>query len=423
MMVMNQPLAYRMRPTHLDEILGQSHLLGENKFLTNMIKNQSLCSMIFFGPPGTGKTTLAICIANTLKTPYQMLNAVTCNKKDLEGAILEAKMKDGLVLIVDEVHRLNKDKQDILLPHLENGLIILLGATTANPYHAINKAIRSRCHLVEIKPLTQEDIVIALKKALDAPQGLNQRYQAQQDALETLAQLSGGDLRFALNQLEIASFSAPTSLITKEIILDICQKANTILDADEDGHYDAVSALQKSIRGSDVDAALYYLARLIAYEDLESIERRLLVTAYEDIGLANPSAVDRTFNAIQTAKIVGFPEAMIPLGFAVIDLALSPKSKSACQAIHRAVDLVKQQNFSIPEYLRLTPVNLKKEDQYDYENEESWVQIQYLPSLIRHLHFYYPNYKSGPYELSLIKNYQQLQKINRTSRLKDLKKK
>lgn len=253
---MNQPLAYRMRPTHLDEILGQSHLLGENKFLTNMIKNQSLCSMIFFGPPGTGKTTLAICIANTLKTPYQMLNAVTCNKKDLEGAILEAKMKDGLVLIVDEVHRLNKDKQDILLPHLENGLIILLGATTANPYHAINKAIRSRCHLVEIKPLTQEDIVIALKKALDAPQGLNQRYQAQQDALETLAQLSGGDLRFALNQLEIAAFSATTSLITKEIILDICQKANTTLDADEDGHYDAVSALQKSIRGSDVDAAL-----------------------------------------------------------------------------------------------------------------------------------------------------------------------
>ncbi len=419
---MNQPLAYRMRPTKIDDILGQSHLLGENQFLTNMIKNHSLCSMIFFGPPGTGKTTLAICIANTLNQPYQLLNAVTCNKKDLEGAILEAKMKDGLILIVDEVHRLNKDKQDILLPHLENGLLTLLGATTANPYHAINKAIRSRCHLVEIKPLNEEDIIQALKRALSSPNGLKNQFKVEEMALHTLAKLSGGDLRFAFNQLEIASFSTKDDCITNELIQNICQKANTTLDADEDGHYDAVSALQKSIRGSDVDAALYYLARLIAYEDLDSIERRLLVTAYEDIGLANPAAVDRTFNAIQTAKIVGFPEAMIPLGFAVIDLALSPKSKSAYLAIHKAVELVEQQNFPIPEYLRLTPVHLAKEDQYDYDNPKSWPYIQYLPSLIRNMHFYYPNYKSGPYELSLIKNYEQLQKINRTTKLKDLKK-
>ena len=420
---MNQPLAFRMRPCQLEDVLGQSHLLGENKFLTNMIKNKRLCSMIFFGPPGTGKTTIATCIANSLKQPYHLLNAVTCNKKDLEGAILEAKMREGLILIIDEVHRLNKDKQDILLPHLENGLLTLLGATTANPYHSINTAIRSRCHLVEIKPLIKEDIIIALKRALMHPNGLNGKYQIENEALNSLAELSGGDLRFALNQLEIAAFSASSSLITNQIILDICQKANTTLDKDEDGQYDAVSALQKSIRGSDVDASLYYLARLIAYGDLESIERRLLVTAYEDIGLANPAAVDRTYNAIQTAKIVGFPEAIIPLGFAIIDLALSPKSKSACLAIQNAVKLVNEKNFPIPEYLRLTPVGLKPEDQYDYDNEESWPYIQYLPSLIRTMKFYQPNYKSGPYELSLIKNYLQLQKNNRTTRLKDLKKK
>ncbi len=420
---MKQPLAFRMRPTSLNEVFGQDHILGENKFLSKMINNDSLCSMIFFGPPGTGKTTIATVIANTLKQPYKMLNAVTCNKKDLEGAIFESKMVGSLILIIDEVHRLNKDKQDILLPHLENGLILLLGATTANPYHSINTAIRSRCHLVEIKPLTNNDIKKAILRALDSERGLNKQYSINEDALECLANLCGGDLRFALNKLEIAAFNTnDDKTITLENIQNICQKANTILDRNEDGHYDAVSALQKSIRGSDVDAALYYLARLIAYGDLESIERRLLVTAYEDVGLANPSAVDRTYNAIQTAKIVGFPEAMIPLGFAVIDLALSPKSKSANNAIHSAVDLVNEKSFPMPEYLKLTPVGLKDEEKYDYDNPDSWEKIQYLPSLIKDMKFYIPNNDSGPYELSLIKHYNQLKKTIKTSRLKDLKK-
>ena len=421
---MKQPLAYRMRPESIDDILGQSHILGKNKFLTKMIENQTISSMIFFGPPGTGKTTLAMVIASMLKQPYELLNAVTSNKKDLEGVIMGAKMHGSLIVIIDEVHRLNKDKQDILLPHLEDGSIILLGATTANPYHSINNAIRSRCHLVEIKPLSLDDIKIAINHALTSPKGLEGKYRINDDALDCLARLCGGDLRFALNKLEIAAYNTDTdNVINIENIQNVCQKANTTLDKDEDGHYDAVSALQKSIRGSDVDASLYYLARLIAYEDLDSIERRLLVTAYEDIGLANPAAVDRTYNAIQSARMVGFPEAIIPLGFAVCDLALSPKSKSSCKAIQEAVALVNEQNFPIPEYLRLTPVGLNDEDKYDYDRPDLWNKIQYLPTLIKDMKFYKPNYNSGPYELSLIKNYEQLQKINRTNHLKDLKKK
>ncbi len=418
---MKEPLAYRVRPTQLEDVLGQSHILGKDRFITNMLNSNVLCSMIFYGQPGTGKTTIATIIANTLKIKYTMLNAVICSKKDIEAAIFEASLHESFILIIDEVHRLNKNIQDILLPHIENGTIILIGATTSNPYHSINSAIRSRCQLIEIKPLKKEDIIQALNRALVIKEGLNNQFKITTEAIEALANYSGGDLRFALNKLEIAAFStAQDKLITLDTIKNVVQKANTTIDKNEDGHYDAVSALQKSIRGSDVDAALFYLARLIAAEDMDSIERRLLVTAYEDIGLANPAAVDRTYNAIQTAKIVGFPEGSIPLGFAVVDLALSPKSKTANNAIHAAVDLVHTHDFSVPEYLKLTPVGLAKDEQYDYDRLDVVEKIQYLPSLIKNMKFYKPNYQSGPYELSLIKNYERLSKIERTSNLKEL---
>lgn len=417
---MKQPLAYRVRPKTLDDILGQKHILGPNKFINNMINNNMLTSMIFYGQPGTGKTTLAMVIANTLNIKYSMLNAVTSSKKDIESAIFEASLHDGYVLIIDEVHRLNKNIQDILLPHIENGTITLIGATTSNPYHSINSAIRSRCHLVEIKPLEKNDIIIALKRAMILKEGLDNKYQITDKALEMLANFSGGDLRFALNKLELASLSSANNLIDENIISDVVKKANSTIDKDEDGHYDAVSALQKSIRGSDVDAALYYLARLIAADDLDSIERRLLVTAYEDIGLANPAAVDRTYNAIATARLVGFPEGAIPLGFAVCDLALSPKSKSANNAIHKAIDLVNTHDFKMPSYLHLTPVGLSDDEKYEYDRLDLVDKIQYLPTLIKDMKFYEPNYNSGPYELSLIKNYERLSKINRTSNLKEL---
>ena len=421
---MKEPLAFRMRPTKLEEVLGQDHILGKDKFISNMLSNNTICSMILYGKPGTGKTTIAKIIANSLNIKFKLLNAVTCAKKDIEAAIFEASLNDSYILIIDEVHRLNKNIQDILLPHIENGTIILIGATTGNPYHSINSAIRSRCHLVEVKQLTSEDIIIALKRAIISEKGLNNQYTIEDDALKTLADYSGGDLRFALNKLEIAAYTTSADKnISLDIIKSVVKKANSTIDRNEDGHYDAVSALQKSIRGSDVDAALYYLARLIAADDLDSIERRLLVTAYEDIGLANPTAVDRTFNAIQTARLVGFPEAAIPLGFAVVDLALSPKSKSADVAIKNALELVNTKEFPIPEYLRLTPVGLSEDEKYKYERLDLVEKIQYLPSLIKDMKFYEPNYNSGPYELSLIKNYERLSKINRTSNLKELYKK
>lgn len=421
---MKEPLAFRVRPETLDDVLGQNHILGKDKFITNMINNNTICSMILYGKPGTGKTTIATIIANTLNIKFKLLNAVTCSKKDIEAAIFEASLNDSFMLIIDEVHRLNKNIQDILLPHIENGTIILIGATTGNPYHSINSAIRSRCHLVEVKPLNKEDIIIALNKAIKNEKGLNSQYTIDDDALDKLANYSGGDLRFALNKLEVAAYSTNSDKhITIDIISNVVKKANSTIDKNEDGHYDAVSALQKSIRGSDVDAALFYLARLIAADDLDSIERRLLVTAYEDVGLANPAAVDRTYNAIQTARLVGFPEAAIPLGFAVVDLALSPKSKSANQAISSALEIVNQHDFPIPEYLKLTPVGLDKDQQYNYDRLDLVEKIQYLPSLIKDMKFYTPNYNSGPYELSLLKNYDRLKKINRSSNLKELYKK
>lgn len=421
---MKEPLAFRVRPTNIIDVLGQDHILGKDKFISNMINNNTICSMILYGKPGTGKTTIATIIASTLNIKYKLLNAVTCSKKDIEAAIFEASLNESFMLIIDEVHRLNKNIQDILLPHIENGTIILIGATTGNPYHSINSAIRSRCHLVEVKPLNKEDIIIALKKALVNEKGLNNQYTITDEALEKLANYSSGDLRFALNKLEISAYSTNSDKnITLEIVDNVVKKANTVIDKNEDGHYDAVSALQKSIRGSDVDAALYYLARLIAADDLDSIERRLIVTAYEDVGLANPAAVDRTYNAIQTARMVGFPEAAIPLGFAVVELALSPKSKSAYAGVHKALEVVNTRDFPVPEYLRLTPVGLAENEKYNYERLDVVEKIQYLPSLIKNMKFYEPDYKSGPYELSLIKNYERLSKINRTSNLKDLYKK
>ena len=417
---MNTPLAYRIRPYYLTDIIGQEHLVGNNGFLTSCVESKTLVSIIFYGQPGCGKTTLAEAFARSMDVHFIKLNAVTNNKKDLENAIEESKLFPSTIIIMDEVHRLNKDKQDLLLPYVESGEIYLIGATTSNPYIAINPAIRSRCHLLEVKSLTTENVVNGLKRALSHPQGLK-NVTIDEEALLAIAKSSSGDMRFAINTLEVASLNGKRTHITIDIVKSLNKVPNFLADKNEEDHYNNVSALQKSIRGSDVDAALYYLAKLCAAGDLDSIERRLLVTAYEDVGLANPNAVNRCATAIESAKKVGFPEAIIPLAFTVCDLALSPKSKASTLAIEKAMEQINSLPLDVLDYLKYTPVNLNEEDKYPYDRPDLWEKIQYLPTLIKDMQFYEPSNKSS-YERALNENYERLRKIKRSTNLKELKK-
>src|SRR5574344_2788725 len=419
---MLKPLAFRVRPTKIEDIIGQKDILGENGILTNSIKEKLPISFILSGNPGTGKTTIAEAYAKSLKVHYILLNAVTCNKKDIENAIEEARIYKPTIVIIDEVHRLNKDKQDILLPYIEDGTIYLIGATTANPYISINKALRSRCHLLEVKRLNEDEILLGLNRAIKNPDGFNGKLDISQDSLKYIAKISNGDFRFALNFLEIIDLSFKNQKISLEMTKSINKVPNLAMDKDEDDHYNAVSALQKSIRGSDVDASLYYLAKLCAVNDLESISRRLLVTAYEDVGLANPGACMRCPIAIDAAMQVGLPEAVIPLSNTVIELALSPKSKAAELSMGRAMDLVKDKPLEVLDYLKLTPVNVDEIDKYPYDRPDLWEKMQYLPDLIKNEHFYVPENKSQ-FEKALNDNYEKLSKIKRSSNLKELKNK
>ncbi len=421
---MLDPLAFRVRPSNLDEVLGQKRLVGPNGILRRSVEKQAPFSFLLFGPPGTGKTTIAEAYARSMKIHYARLNAVTTSKKEMEQAIADAKLFGHALIILDEVHRLDKAKQDLLLPYVESGDFFLIGATTANPYIAINRAIRSRCRIFEVEPLKEIEVIEGLKRAIDSKKGLDGKWQYEEKALIYIAQLSGGDLRFALNLLEASSIQYEEKrLISEEDIKALERVPNYAMDKDEEEHYDSVSALQKSIRGSDVDAALYYLARLCIAEDLDSIKRRLLVTAYEDVGLANPSAVERCQLALEAAEKVGFPEAVIPLGFTVCELALSPKSKAACLSIQNTIELAKKQPFLVQDYLKLTPVSLKEEDKYPYDRPDLWEKIQYLPDLMKKMRFYQENEKTlSNYEQKLNENRKRLLKQGRSNDLASLKK-
>lgn len=415
------PLAFRLRPNNLDEVIGQKHLLGEDGFLRQSVKSHTLFSLIFFGPPGCGKTTIAEAYAKSMDVKYILLNAVTSNKKDLEEAIKECLLFNESIIIMDEVHRMNKDKQDLLLPYLENGSIYLIGCTTSNPYISINQAIRSRVHLLEVSKLNEGDIKEGIIRALKSPKGMNNKFTLEEDALNYLASSSSGDMRFALNYIQVLSMYNKKTFNINDI-KNIVKVPNYSFDKNEDSHYNLVSALQKSIRGSDVNASLYYLARICVNEDLDSIERRLLITAYEDVGLANPYAVDRVYNAIETAKKVGFPEAIIPLGFAVCDLALSPKSKYATLAIEEAYEEAKKYPLDVLDYLKYTRVNVSEEDAYPYDRSDLWEKMQYLPEIIKDIEFYKPLGKSK-YEKALNDNYLRLKNNKRSSDLRKLKSK
>lgn len=382
---MEELLSVKLRPKTLLDIIGQEHLVGEGKVISNLVKNKKLFSMILYGHPGTGKTSIATAIANDLGMKYRTLNAVINNKKDFDVVIEEAKLYNGLIVIVDEIHRLNKDKQDILLPYLESGIITLIGMTTSNPYHAINPAIRSRCQLFEVKDLTTDDIIKGIDKAIKSEylEGL----KIDKNAKEYLASLSGSDLRYAYNLLEIAYYSSEDKKITIDILKKVNSRPNSFFDKNGDGYYNVISAFQKSIRGSDVNASLHYLARLIDAEDLDIIIRRLSVIAYEDIGLANPSIGPKVDAAINSALRLGLPEARIPLSEIVIEMALSPKSNSAEAAIDLALNDVRSGNtLDVPRHL----CNPSNDYKYPHNYKNDYVKQQYLPDNLINTKYYHP---------------------------------
>ena len=382
---MNDLLAMKLRPNTLEEVIGQEHLLGKDKVLYNLIKNKKLFSMILYGKPGIGKTTIALMIVNELGLRYKVLNAVINNKKDFDIAVEEAKMNHGLILIMDEIHRLNKDKQDLLLPFLESGLITLIGMTTSNPYHAINPAIRSRCQLYELKELSDNDIKKGIKRLID--KNVLEGLTLNDEAIDYIIKVSSSDLRFAYNLIEVAYYASSDKNIDINLLKNICNKPNIFHDKNEDGYYDVISALQKSIRGSDVNASLHYLARLINAGDLDIIIRRLSVIAYEDIGLANPSIGPKLDAVINAVLRLGLPEASIPLASIVIEMALSPKSNSAVLAINNALnDVISVHCGNVPEHIKTTSPNYK----YPHDYPNHFVKQEYLPENIRNRKYYNP---------------------------------
>ena len=390
-------LANKIRPKKLSDVIGQEHLIGENKIIYNLIKNKKMFSCIFYGKPGIGKTTLANVIVNELGANYRFLNATTSKVQDFNIVIEEAKMNGEMIVIIDEIHRMNKDKQDILLPYLETGLIILIGLTTSNPYHKINPAIRSRCQIFELHELSNTDIVKGLKRACDSLENI----KIEEDALNVIANSSGGDFRAALNNLELAYYGSNDKIITIDTIKSINSKPIIFADKNEDGHYDLLSAFQKSIRGSDIDASLYYLGRLIEIGDLDSIYRRMSVIAYEDIGLANPGMGPKVMAAISASELVGLPEARIPLSVVVSELALSPKSNSAHVALDNALNDIRKGNTgNVPNHIKIN----SKDYKYPHDYPKYWVNQQYLPDNIKDRKYYIPRINNYENNLNKINN-------------------
>ena len=398
---MAQNLARRMRPRNIDEIVGQKHLVGKGKIIRRMVETQLLSSMILYGPPGIGKTSIASAIAGTMNVAFRTFNATTDTKKRLQEIASEAEFSGQLVLLLDEIHRLDKPKQDFLLPLLENGQIILIGATTENPYFSVVPAIRSRVQIFELKPLEPEDLEFAVNLSLqDKERGFDFGVTIDNDALYFLIHSTNGDLRSTFNALELAVLSSEEHHVTLDDMENSLQRKAATFDKDGDAHYDLLSALQKSIRGSDVNASLHYAARLIEGGDLQSLARRLTVMAYEDIGLANPDAALHTVSALSAAEKLGFPEARIPLANIIIDLALSPKSNAAYLAMDEAIaDLGKYGNLAVPPHLQdghyagAKDLGRSVEYQYAHNFPNHWVNQQYLPDKIKNADYFRPDDK------------------------------
>lgn len=406
------PLASRMRPTTLDEVVGQKHIIGKDKLLYRAIKADKLGSIIFYGPPGTGKTTLAKVIANTTSASFRQINATVAGKKDMEDVVKEAKDNLGMygrktILFVDEIHRFNKSQQDYLLPYVEDGTLILIGATTENPYFEVNGALLSRSRIFELKALEKEDVKeLVLRAVQDEKKGMGSYHAVIDDeAADFLADISGGDARAALNAVELGVLTTERTQkdglihITLEVAQECIQKRAVRYDKDGDNHYDTISAFIKSMRGSDPDAAVYYLARMLyAGEDIKFIARRIMICAAEDVGNADPQALMVAVSAAQAVERVGMPEAQIILSQAVLYVATAPKSNAACNAVFAALGAVKnKRSMPIPAHLQDAHYDgsaklghgIGYKYAHDYPNH--YVKQQYLPDGMEGQVFYHPS--------------------------------
>jgi len=407
---LSKPLAYRMMPKTLDDYVGQEHILGENKILYRTIKADRLSSIILWGPPGCGKTSLAKVISNTTKYKFIKLNAVTAGVSDIKNAIIESENllmnpSGKCILFIDEIHRFNKLQQDALLPYVENGTVILIGATTENPYFEVNKALISRSMVFQLHPLTDDNIFTVLKRSLEREDGLKEyNVKVEDDILRKFAICSNGDVRTALNNLEVAVLTTPVSSdgyinITAEVAKECVQTRKAVFDKNGDSHYDNISAFIKSMRGSDPDATVFYLARALnAGEDPMFLARRIVISAAEDVGLGNPNALVVANAAMQAVNMVGMPEARIILSEAAIYNANSRKSNSAYNAINSALEDVREKDTGIiPMHIRNAPAEgMQKEGygvgyKYPHAYPHHWVEQQYLPDKMLGTKYYNPD--------------------------------
>lgn len=406
-MISNEPLAHRMKPKNIDDYVGQEHILGKDKILYRTIKADRLSSIILWGPPGCGKTSLAKVISNTTKYKFIKLNAVVSGVSDIKKAVEEAgnsmfNPSGKCILFIDEIHRFNKLQQDALLPFVENGTVILIGATTENPYFEVNKALISRSMVFKLNPLTPKNIFDVLKKALDYKEGLGEyNVKIEDETLEKIAEVSNGDVRTALNGLEVAVLTTPIDKdgyinITKEIAADSVQNRKILFDKTGDSHYDNISAFIKSMRGSDPDATIFYLARALAGgEDPVFIARRIIIAASEDVGMANPNALILANAALQSVHAIGMPESRIILSQAAVYVATSPKSNSTYLGINRAMqDIENMDTGKIPMHIRNAPAaGMEKEGyglgyKYPHDYPMHQVEQQYLPDKMRGVKYY-----------------------------------
>jgi len=425
MLFLNEPLSMRMRPRNIEEVVGQKHVIGPGTPLYNMLKKGHVPSMLLYGDPGIGKTSIAYAIAGTVGREFCGINATISGKKEIEEIVAKAELFEGIILFIDEIHRFNKAQQDYLLPSVEKGLITLIGATTENPFHAVNPAIRSRCgQIIQLKRLHKDDIVTLLKRALsDNERGFGDvDISIDELLLEAIAQATNGDARSALNILEDVVHASEqrgkTIVVTEETIRECVKNKGFIHDKNGDVYYSLLSAFQKSIRGSDVDAALHYLARLIEGGDLAAVCRRLSVIAYEDIGLANPMMGVKVMAAIEAVERMGLPEARIPLSVITIELCLSPKSNSAYKALDKAIEDVRSGRIGeIPDHLKdahyegAKVLGHGKGYKYPHDYPNGWVYQQYFPNELIDTHYYVPK-ESGD-EKYLAKVHQRLEELRR----------